>query len=168
MSAIRARIACILPLIAVLAIVMLVASPSSDSSMVGRIWGRVTYHGRPVTGAGIAFCPVQPGTGSGAGAKIGKDGLYFIDSGWIRASNARVPYTICILPEQRRVDHRASTSSKPFGQGDDQTSLASEISTAGHPTVAVEFPAQFSNVLTSRLQVTLDTESARVDIDLKD
>ena len=51
MSAIRARIACILPLIAAVAIVMLVASPSSDSYTVGRIWGRVTYHGRPVTGS---------------------------------------------------------------------------------------------------------------------
>ena len=59
-------------------------------------------------------------------------------------------------------------SGKPFGQGDDQTSPASEISTAGHPTVAPEFPAQFSNVQTSRLQVTLGPESARVDIDLKD
>jgi hypothetical protein len=106
MSAIRARIACILPLIAALAIVILVASPSFDCYMVGRIWGRVTYHGRPVTGAGIAFCPVQPGMGSGAGAKIGKNGLYSIDSGWIRASNAPVSYTICILQDQRRVDDR--------------------------------------------------------------
>lgn len=168
MSAIRARIACILPLIAALAIVMLVAGPSSDSHTGGRIWGRVTYHGRPMTGAGIAFCPVQQSTGSGAGAKIGKNGLYSIDSGWIRASNARVPYTICILQDQRRVGHRASTSGKPFGQGDDQTSPASEISTAAHQTVAPEFPAQFSNVQTSGLQVTLGPESARVDIDLKD
>ena len=159
MSAIRARIACILPLIAALAIVMLVATPSSDSYTGGRIWGRVTYHGRPVTGAGIVFCPVQPNAGSGAGAIIGNNGLYSIDSGWVRATNARVSYTICVLQDQRRVNHRAST---------DQTSRASEISTAGHPTVATGFPARFSNVKSSPLQVALGPESARVDIDLKD
>jgi hypothetical protein len=159
MSAIRARIACILPLIAALAVVMVVASPSSDSYAGGRIWGRVTYHGRPVTGAGIVFCPVQPSKGSGVGAVIGKDGLYSIDSGWIRATNARVPYTICVLQGQRRVDDRASS---------DPTSPASEVSTAGHPIAASGFPARFSNVLTSPLQVALGPESARVDIDLKD
>jgi hypothetical protein len=159
MGAIRARIACILPLIAALAIVILVASPSSDSYAGGRIWGRVTYQGRPVTGAGIVFCPVQPSKGSGAGAVIGENGVYSIDSGWIRATNARVPYRICVLKGQRRVDGRAST---------DHMSSASEISTAGHPTVATGFPARFSNVLSSPLQVALGPESARVDVDLKD
>src|SRR5262245_42154248 len=108
MRAMRFRVACILPLIAVSAIAMLAASPAPDSAQAGRVWGRVSYNGRPLRGGVIVFVPIRHEEGSSTGgAQIGQDGSYSIDSDWQRVPNLRAHYKICIVPRKRNITHRA-------------------------------------------------------------
>jgi hypothetical protein len=166
MRAIRFGIACIL-LFAATAIVILAASPGSDSRRAGEVWGCVSYHGRPLTGGAIVFAPVHEDDGPGAGAVIRKNGTYSINSGWARGPKVRSEYKVCILPDKRKSAQR-STQVTGTSPEDDPTSPAPETSTAGRPRVVSDFPARFVDLETSGLRVALGLEPTRVDIEMRD
>jgi len=172
MTDMRHRVARILLLIVASAILwMLAANSSSDSA--GRVWGHVSYHGQPVTSGAIFFAPVGPKEGPSTVAKIGQNGIYSVDSNWPRMPNVKGHYKIAILygsfqSANRKVAPRWSTRGEPTRPGDDEPSPVPNPSAAGRPTGATAFPARFTDIQTSGLQVTLGAEPTRVDVDLSD
>jgi hypothetical protein len=172
MTDMRHRVARILLLIVASAILgMLAASSRSDSA--GRVWGHVSYQGRPVTSGAIVFAPVGQEAGQSTMAKIGQNGLYSLDSKWRRRPNVKGHYKIAILDgsftfNNRNVANRWSTRGEPSRPGDDEASPAPHPSVAGRQSGATAFPVRFTDTQTSGLQVTLGVEPTRVDVDLSD
>ncbi len=135
-----------------------------EESPSGPVWGSVRVHGRALTGGAVVFVPTDDKS-EPASAPIERDGSYSVDSVWHRPDNSTTQYKICILPPRRgpaRWGERQSAHVVPvsFSPG------SAGARDRGQEDCAV--PRRFQMYLTTDLEVNLDRQPARIDIDLKD
>jgi hypothetical protein len=148
------------------ALLMIVYRFGFESSS-GPVWGTVRLNGKPVTTGAVVFVPIGDRAALAASARIDREGSYAVPTAWRRPDGPAARYRICIIPARRQNltasaerDQRlprivpVSFSSAPRGVQDGPASFP--------------VPPRFRNFQTSDLEVNLDQESARIDIDLKD
>jgi hypothetical protein len=146
---------------------LLIVYRSGFEPSSGPVWGRVRLNGHPVTKGAVVFIPVSDRAVQAASARIDRDGSYAVPTVWRRPSGTPERYRICIIPDRRQNradsaerDQRlprvvpVSFSSAPQGDRD------------GHDGFPI--PPRFRNFQSSNLEVNLDQDTARIDIDLKD
>ena len=166
----RLRIA-VLGCIAPCMIAMLSLNREDGSIGSGPIWGRVTYNGRPLEQGAVLFVPIEAEPIDWAIGPIDKDGRYAIDSRWCRGRSEKVRFRVCIVPFPYTVtpEHRSSSPGEVSWPNIDPASLPRETpDSRPQKLVNLPVPERFMRIWTSGLEVTLDRESARVDVDLKD
>jgi hypothetical protein len=160
---------CIAPLV----LAMLTMNHLAASLRSGLIWGQVRYNGRPLEGGTVLFVSVVEDYSSWGFGSIGKDGRYRIDPAWRRKDTVKTEYRIGIIPNSYTFTEEdvvppvqrvlpASTAAQFQSSGE----IAAEAQPKESGTSSI--PRRFNRIWTSGLRVTLDHESARVDIDLKD
>jgi hypothetical protein len=133
----------------------------------GAVWGRVRLNGQAVTTGAVVFIPVSDRAVQAASARIDRDGSYAVPTAWHRPSGTPARYRICVIPDRRQNrtesaerDPRlprvvpVSFSSAPRGDRN------------GHDNFPI--PPRFRSFQSSNLEVNLDQEPARIDIDLRD
>ena len=126
----------------------------------GKVYGKVTYKGAPVTGGGITF---ETKDGAKYGGLIQEDGTYSVTD---------LPVgdlTVAISTENLNPD---KAKSAPAGTG--APSAATTGAGAGAPAAPVnqgtyvKIPAKYGDAKTSGLTVTVTTGSVKKDFDLAD
>jgi hypothetical protein len=160
----RLWVARALVLLALCGVFLIIRGLRGEESPSGPVWGSVRVHGRALTGGAVVFIPTDD-TSEPASAPIEPDGSYVVNSVWHRPDNSTTQYKICILPPRRglaRWDGRRSAQVVPvsFSPG-----------SAGSPDREEEefaVPQRLGSYLTTDLEVKLDREPTRIDIDLKD
>ena len=170
MNRIRKQVACLAISIPCLVILPAMNAElfSSVLSPQGAIYGRVTYKGKPVDRGFVMFYSTDEKINDWAVGTLDKDGSYCINPGW-RHCLGKTQYQISITPQRRRarrhVDHREVEAASH----DVASSRDSQSADSHSPALAdIGFPRRFTSVRTSGLKITLGTEPARIDIDMKD
>ncbi len=142
-------------------LLLLALSPGIELTRSGPVEGHVSFHGRPLSGGSILFVPEEEGQGDWALARIDENGHYVIGSIWARkASSSKTRYRICLMPNSH---HGASKT----WHGAVLAAWSGPGAVAFPPPDASSgFPAQFYDPKTTRLQVRLGSEPARIDVAL--
>ncbi len=170
MNTTRLRIA-VLGCVAPSLIAMLTVNREDESPPCGPVWGRVSYNGRPLQKGAILFAPLGAEMGDWAIGPLGKDGRFSMDPNWRRGYSEKVRFRICIVPFPCTF---TADDVSPWPRGEPRC----DIGTASPPGETLDVPRQtlvdlpiprrFTKIWTSGLTVTLDQDSARVDVELKD
>ena len=163
----RLWVARALVLIVAGALLMVTGLPGSESTC-GPVWGSVRVNGRPLTAGAVVFMPIAERDHPWASAPIAQDGSFAIDPQWQRPDTGPVPYKIFFVPDRRRkvrdlVEHAVRRSSQVVPVS---FSLGSPASSDGDDRFGV--PRRFRDPDTTNLEVKLDKEAARIDLDLRD
>ena len=130
---------------------LLSLTPQIELTHSGPLEGRVSIHGRPMTGGFILFVPddstIHPIVGM-----LDQQGHYKIRPSLSQRKASDTRFRICLIPKP------GQASEADQGEGDH------EAATVAH--VDAGFPMRLSDPRTSHLEVRLDTRRARVDIAL--
>ena len=78
------------------AVLMIMAIAGLNVFADGRVGGRVTFNGKPMTGGLVVFSPVRSGQGEGTSALIKRDGHYTVDRSWRKTEGQPTRYEICV------------------------------------------------------------------------
>jgi hypothetical protein len=169
MNTIRLRIAvlgCIAPFIA-----MVTLNREPESTTSGPVSGRVSYKGRPLQQGAILFVPIKGEFRDWVLAPIGKDGRYSTEIKWRQGDAKTARYRICLMPF-RATSPPEDRSPSPNETPQRDTPAAApphEILDSHQPMCPdLPVPQRFTQIETSGLSVTLDRDTTRVDVDLKD
>jgi hypothetical protein len=135
-------------------------SPGVGLTRSGPVEGHVTFHGRPLAGGSILFVPEDTRDGDWALAWIDENGHYAIGSIWSRkASSSRTRYRICLMPDSHPTAglamHNPAMRTAWSGVG----SVAFPA-----PAASSGFPANLCDPKTTRFEVRLGSDPARVDV----
>jgi hypothetical protein len=149
------------------AVLMVMGIPGSESE-AGPIWGSVRVNGRPLTTGAVVFMPIAERDFPWASARLDHDGSFSVDPKWERPQTGAVPYKIFLVPDRRskvseRVEHAGGRTPKVVPVS---FSLGSPASSDGDDRFGV--PRRFRDPDTTNLEVKLDKEAARIDLDLRD
>ena len=149
------------------ALLMFMGIPGFGSSS-GPVWGSVRVNGRPLATGIVVFIPASGSESQPASAEINRDGSFSVKTPWLRPGTTQAPYKICILPDRRR------KATGPAGWGQWRSPHVVPVSfSPGSPASRARdedfgVPQRFRTVQTTDLEVNLDREPARIDIDLRD
>jgi hypothetical protein len=140
---------------------------SSASSNYVKIWGHVTYNGRPVSNATIVFISTDQREMNWGSGHIGKTGNYAISAYQGGVTLPPGPYNIFIrnTPQNREREGEVEKRGR-FSVVEDE--VKPQPNTQTLPGQDVNVPARFNLPSTSGLVVRLDGQPQRVDIDLGD
>jgi hypothetical protein len=137
----------------------------------GPITGRVSYNDRPLDQGAIVFAPFEGHPAEWGIGLIGKDGSYSTTPTWRRDHAKKCRYRICVVPLAHTFT-REDVSPPPSCEPGRETAAGPP---AGGPAdvhqeraIDLPIPEKFTKIWTSGLTVTLDRDSARVDLDLRD
>jgi hypothetical protein len=149
------------------AVLMVTGIPGSGSAS-GPIWGSVRVNGHPLTTGAVVFMPIADRDFPWASAIIDRDGSFSVDPKWQRPATGAAPYKIFFVPDRRRkvrelVEHAGRRTPKVVPVS---FSLGSPASSDGDDQFGV--PPRFRAPDTTNLEVKLDREAARIDLDLRD
>jgi len=151
-------------------IVTLAMTPALDPTSSGQVHGRVTYNGRPLQGGFILIEPIEGGPNDWALAAIERDGQFALNSKWRKGKHRRERFRIGVVSNNSQPVAHMPSQNEGASPDDTPMSLGSQEGSSDGQTLGVKsgFPERFMNAKTSGLHVTLGSEPACVDIDLKD
>lgn len=152
---------------AVLAFVYL--TPGFRLTRSGPVEGWVSYHGRPLSGGSILFVPDDPNQTEWAHAWLDRNGHYVIGSSWLRVGSAdRTHFRICVIPHSHEVADKPPPGPQGQGWGSHYAGAWSGMGEVAlpPPSLSSGFPQRLSNPRTSKLEVLLGSEPARIDVAL--
>ena len=148
--------------------------------------GRVMYRGRPLSKGMIFFVAKDRGRSGDMVAVIDRQGYYASRPPWWKERAERAEYSIHVFPDPRRCDDPAGDPCASSREGvipashvdegcDTEPSRMAAVASTGSPgqssweSPRSEVPLpDFSASNTPRIEVALDAEPVRVDVNLKD
>jgi hypothetical protein len=140
---------------------------SSANSSYVKIWGHVTYNGRPVSNGTIVFISTDQRDMNWGSGHIGKNGNYTIAAVQGGVALPPGPYNIFIRNSPQNRDREGDGERRGrFSVVDDHVKPQPNSQTL--PSQEVILPERFNLPNTSGLEVRLDGQPQRVDIDLVD
>jgi hypothetical protein len=148
-------------------IAMLALGRPDGPSPNGPVGGRVSYNGRPLDRGAIVFAPVEGDAVEWAIAPIGTDGRYTIRPNWCRGHAGKTRFRMCIVSFPHTFTAEEVMPPPVRGPGRD-SDAAQNADVPREMAVGLPIPERFTAIWTSGLEVTLDQDSASVDLDLKD
>jgi hypothetical protein len=154
--------------LAVCGVVLTITGTPGSESTAGPVWGSVRVNGRPLTTGAVVFMPIAERDFPWASAKIDRDGSFSIDPKWERPQTGAVAYKIFLVPDRRRklkelVENTVRREPRVVPVS---FSLGSPASSDGDDQFGV--PQRFRAPDTTNLEVNLNREPARIDLDLSD
>jgi hypothetical protein len=149
------------------ALLMLSGIPGSGSSS-GPVWGSVRVNGRPLTTGAVLFMPIDERDCPWASAPVARDGSFSVDHQWSRPDTRSARYKICIIPHQRR--NATGLTERGGRRFPHVVPVSFSPGSLGSPDGDEDFgvPRRFRTPQTTNLEVNLNQEPARIDIDLRD
>ena len=148
---------------------ILLFTPGLRLTPSGPVEGSVSFHGRPLAGGSILFVPEDSKQTEWAHAWIDEKGHYAIGSDWRReGANGRRRFHICVIPDSHKIAARAAQGAQGGSWGGHHASAwwGSGDVAFPPPSGASGFPARLGNPRTTKLEVQLGSEPARIDVAL--
>lgn len=127
-----------------------------------RLWGRVTYNGKPVEGGAIVFMPAVGEKADWAAGRITEGGNFSISESptddRLQAGRYEIFFT---RPAPITLEGKSTTDATT-----DQAPAQVAKEQAAHTTSANRLPERFMSAKTSGLEFVFDGQPQRVDLDL--
>jgi len=131
----------------------------SGDPRLGKVFGRVTVGGKPVTGGTIMF---HPDAGPTAVGPIGRDGAYTLTT--LKANDGALVGSHRVTIHATAVGEGSMVDPKSFDEEIQKSRRGAKILVAGKVTWIV--PEKYSRTQTSNLTATVGNRSNEINFDL--